>query len=317
MRASSPFLQIHAFVADHPEVCHGTAMLYGYLNSYSYSYGFAYASNKRLSELCRCSERTIKYWLSTLDRLGFIKIFSKQVGLRRLRVIFTSMNFHCIPEDTDSLFYIEKEKSSKNVNEKKSVSQKMFAEGQSVAPAQGQSVALYIDKKKYIRKKEREKKESSAAASPHPSSQEKEKEERVYLAENVKIKKSELKVLEQRSGGQKSTIDAWVEKLSNWKHIKGFKGHQNDFKSLLGWAKDAVEEDKNRPADPAQRKIQNNQEFAKKLESLDTHRVRITSQYVEFIHSPSYSTYIGFNENGFREQVINTLRKMNLPTGGL
>jgi len=99
MSEHNAFLIVPALVANHPEIDDSTAIFFGRLNALSNQNGHCYASDKYLSEICKCGDRVITDRLKKLRDLGFIRINSKKNGLRWERKIWTLNNYSYMTED--------------------------------------------------------------------------------------------------------------------------------------------------------------------------------------------------------------------------
>jgi hypothetical protein len=153
---------------------------------------------------------------------------------------------------------------------------------------------------------------------PKPPKKKKEVEEKVEVAPHVFLTPSQENALKTRLNGQNIELKDLYTKLSDWKIGKQNFGSKSDYLTIIRWVIDAVRADKN---GSSKQNKENNIEFSKKIaekfpEKIKSGDIYIGYKYVDFVFGQRVEQ-VGFEENGFREQCINCLRKMNLAIDGL
>jgi len=155
------------------------------------------------------------------------------------------------------------------------------------------------------------------AAPPNPKKK-KEVEEKIEVAPHVFLTPSQENALKTRLNGQNIELKALYLKLSDWKIGKQNFRSKSDYLTIVNWVIDAVRADKQGSSKPIK---ENNIEFCKKIaerfpEKIKSGDIYVGYKYVDFNFGQRIEQ-VGFEENGFKEQCINLLRKMNLPVDGL
>lgn len=146
-----------------------------------------------------------------------------------------------------------------------------------------------------------------------PSSKRVEKKE---VARFVKVTKVQEEELLKRAQGSPDLVQSWYDFLSTWKVGKGIEDRGNDYGSILRWVIKAVSEEQAKPK-PEDRKKENRLFALKVKTKFHFHPdIRNERNHMDFSRG-MYSKIISYEENGFKDQVLNEIRKMNLPTDGL
>jgi len=174
-------------------------------------------------------------------------------------------------------------------------------------------------------KREEEKASPSGSLPPSFPKRHKIKEERREVATRVWITPSQEEHLQKLAQGQEDLVRAWYERLSRFKISKGIEGGPKDFNALCGWVREAVAEDRATgrvfKASLNAISLEENEKLANKVKKRHgwSHlgNVHIGHNYIEFVHGINNIISIKFSDKGFREQVINNLRKLNLSVEGL
>lgn len=160
------------------------------------------------------------------------------------------------------------------------------------------------------------KEQERKATPPPPPSRIKIKEEKKEMAERVLITQSQHENLLKKLGNDPEKLKACYEKLSIWKIGKQIMGG-TDYRSILNWVIKAVEEDASKPK-PLDYESMNKTLVLKISERYNNHPdISVGYNYIEFNFGALNRPHLKFSDHGFREQVLNNLRKMNLPTQGL
>jgi phage replication O-like protein O len=144
-------------------------------------------------------------------------------------------------------------------------------------------------------------------------------EKKKEVAPRVFVSESQQADLLKKVQEDKEKLVKCYDKLSTWKIGKMIEGGSNDYSAIVKWVIDAVRKDetKKKEADPSEV----NKKFAQRVAEKYPHLVKslelqVGRQGIEFTKG-QYYLLIKYEENGFREQVINKLRKMNLKIDGL
>jgi phage replication O-like protein O len=143
------------------------------------------------------------------------------------------------------------------------------------------------------------------------SSKKKPKEEKHQVAENVFLTPSQQQSLLQRLESNTDKLKACYDKLSVWKIAKG-QTNINDYLNIIRWVIKAVEEDLSKPKAVDKEALDKSlaEKISKKYPGHPD--ISIGHNYIEFNFGPMNRPHIKFGDGGFREQVLNNLRKMHL-----
>lgn len=162
----------------------------------------------------------------------------------------------------------------------------------------------YTKKQKTKEQKEERERESAAPPTPTPP----------FKFKRVKIDSQKYENLKKEFG--ESKIKEMIDRLDEYADINPtrFKQYACHGTVIRKWIRDDVSKAKT----TAQTIVPNNMDWAQKLREKFSHRndVQVTAEGVVFSGANSH-IFISFRENGFKEQILNRLRKMNLPVEGL
>jgi hypothetical protein len=108
--------------------------------------------------------------------------------------------------------------------------------------------------------------------------------------------------------GSEKEVEKYYEEISRWKLREGIEGG-DDYKTILKWTIRKKNDTKS---------FKDSEDIAKKLmDKFPSERNILHGyNYIEFLFGQTVSRVL-FSDNAFKEQVINNLRKMNLPIEGL
>ena len=183
-----------------------------------------------------------------------------------------------------------------------------------------------ILKLKILKKEKRGEWGGSAAPPPlHPLPKAKKnlKEVMEEKADRVFITASQHASLLKKANLDEAVVQSWYDKLSSWKIGKSIDGGKSDYQSIVKWVIDAVKENFTSTISYKNKESSLNESLVKTIEKkfesyVRSNAIAIGSNYIEFSYSAAVpSVMIRFTDHGFREQVLNNLRKMRLPTDGL
>lgn len=179
-------------------------------------------------------------------------------------------------------------------------------------------------------KKEQEsisKKEQDTGRTPDPlspssfspkKSRKKIPEEKQELAERVLITPSQHAALLKRAGGDEALVTSWYERLSTWKIDKEIFDGKGDFGAIIKWVIDAVKKDRGSSGVAKENRIDIDKKLALEVQKRCPRKIEIERDSIRFSSGGAHAdTYINFGDKGFREQVLNMLRKWQLSTDGL
>lgn len=140
------------------------------------------------------------------------------------------------------------------------------------------------------------------------------REKKEEKAPRVLITPSQHDSLLKRAQGDKQLLESWYEELSAWKIGKEIYGGANDYRAIINWVIDAVEKKGDSPKASKEKNLDADRKFAKKVENkfpqlVQSGEICVGNGYIEFILGRE-SDHIRFGEGGFRDRVLNRLRKM-------
>lgn len=145
------------------------------------------------------------------------------------------------------------------------------------------------------------------------------KEEKKEVCDRVWISKSQHENLMKRANGDVNLVKQWYDRLSTWKVGKEIYNGKNDFQSITNWVIDAVKDTPMSSAQAKEIKVDRSKELAEKIRTKFPNHpdIDISSTYIGFKYGPMKYDTVNYSDNGFEEQILNHLRKMNLSTDGL
>lgn len=259
------------------ELSLGAKILYGELTALSHKEGYSWATNRYFAELYDTCAKTISRWISSLAEAGFIRVELLLENQQQRRRIWISRG---VDKNVPT-------PPDKNVPYNNTSINKEYPPN----PQKG--------------------------ARPKP--RKKIPEEKKEVLPNVWLSSSQIEDIVQTSGSEAMAELCYVE-LRRWKLNKGIQGGANDYKAIVDWVIPKVKEKNPSGASGIAKGVTPDEDLVKKIESkfpkLVGSSIKTGYNYIEFdmgMHSP----HLKFGENGFREQVLNNLRKMNLPIEGL
>lgn len=132
----------------------------------------------------------------------------------------------------------------------------------------------------------------------------------------VKMKKEEYAVLVSTYG--EPLIKAMIEEMNDYLLATEKPPYKNYPAAIRQWIRKREKISQNNPYAKGSTLVED-VELVNKIHRKYSHRNDITfgSSYIEFNFGPLNVPHIKFGDKGFREQVLNNLRKMNLPIEGL
>lgn len=139
----------------------------------------------------------------------------------------------------------------------------------------------------------------------------KQKKEKIEVAKEVFLTSDQQQSLLEKLANDCVKLKACYDKLSVWKIGKGHT-NINDYRNIINWVIKAVEEDLAKPK-PEDKQMAD-KALAEKIAKKYPHNsdISVGSNYIEFNFGPMNRPYIKFGDGGFKEQVLNNLKKMNL-----
>lgn len=286
---------IPSYIADHQDIDSATALLFGRLNALSNKEGYCFASDEYLAECSKCKIRVISDRLRVLKELGYIKVFTKKIGVIWDRKIYTCNNYSVVPNDepddfeniiTNSTETPIKEISTKRTNVR----------------LEPHKRAEYKNKKeKDKNKKEKiEKKESSATASPP----------KVFLKyKEIEIEEEALNELVGKYGDDyiRDKLDAIIDHQAS-KKVKYY-----DYAATVrSWIRRDEEFKAGKPASK-EKQAENDLEFLEKVNStfrweLEGTGVHIGPNYFQVLSGNFQHAYLTVGDKNFQSDVIHHLR---------
>lgn len=147
------------------------------------------------------------------------------------------------------------------------------------------------------------------------------KEEKKERAPRITLTDSQHEDLLKRAKGDTSLVEKWYDKLSCWKISKEIHNRSNDYAAIVKWVIDAVMESQVLGTGSKVDRVEEDRKIAQKVIEKFPHLAEISLSIhpasIEFRRGASNSVYVNFGDNGFKEQVLSNLRKMNLSLEGL
>lgn len=145
------------------------------------------------------------------------------------------------------------------------------------------------------------------------------REDKEEKCPRVWIAPSQEQDLLRRLNGDQKKLTACYEKLSGWKFEKMIDGGKNDYGAIIKWVIEAVERDVSQGKTSAIQQIESDKELIDKVRNKfpNENRIHHGYNYIAFDFGPQNYIIIKIGENGFRENLINQLRKMNITTEDL
>lgn len=147
------------------------------------------------------------------------------------------------------------------------------------------------------------------------------KEEKKEVAKDVWLTPRQLEDLQDRiKGDPRITLPMLFQRLSKWKIGKSLTGG-NDYRCIINWVIRAVIEDQDKPRNPGKvetTQYKDNKLIAEKVEAYHPGHtdIEVMGNSIVFFYPNEEVAYITFSDHGFREQVVNNLRRKNLSTMG-
>lgn len=139
-------------------------------------------------------------------------------------------------------------------------------------------------------------------------------EQKKQVALEVFVTQKQEDILLDKLKGNQEMLKAVYEKLSNWKIGKGISGGKNDYKSLVDWCIGQVVEDFSLGKRPGVSRMEEDKKLAEQVKEkfkIDRN-IEIGYNYLTFHFGPTRCDEIKFGESGFKERIMNNLRKMGL-----
>lgn len=252
--------------------------LFAIIKGLTKAHGYCYATNEYLSECMDSCETSIKKWLRLLKQEGFIEILSEKRGIHWQRHIYLGVKLNKFLRRSPEC-------------------------PPGVATATGGEAPPRLHINKYtIRDIE--------TNTPPPTS--------VCVFQSfgkyVKLEEKELKTLIDKHG--EPLVMSIIDKINDYIASKG-KPYKDYAATIRNWIRNAQEKDKIIPKPEKDL----NQELLNKLKSkcaawFQNGEMREHPQGIEFVKGQFY-LLIKFTDFGFRDQLLNQLRKMGIDTGGI
>ena len=291
---SSP--SFYAIIPAHVRYCldleANAKLLYGEITALCSVEGYCWASNGYFAELYGVDTRTIQRWIESLKKLKFISVELKKMGIETQRKIWISQEI-----------------------------QKMFTTRQKCHPPHDKN-ATHINTSSNTISPIVPKGDVAISSQNSPEKDRKKiKEEKQEKADRVFLTQSQHESLLKKATGDESLVKSWYETLSTWKIGKEVFGGKNDYGAINNWVVDSVANRSDSPTVMKEKNLDKDKKLAKDVENKCPHLIRsgelcIGNGYIEFILGRE-TDHIKFGEGGFRERVLNRLRKMNQNLDGL
>lgn len=278
-------------------------LLYALLAALSNNLGYCYASNEWLAKKRNVDERTVRRRLESLENSGYIRNETTKKGMYWDRKIFLNHS-----------------RVSKNVCEGSNLS---GSSGQNCPDREVRSVHI-VREEEIVRKTPPPPPPlatlgSGSGVSPNSvpkkskkTFDKKERDTHVFLSEE-----EHQSLLEKLEGNEEKRTLCY-KKLSEWKIANPSYAPKSDYLAILKWVCNAVQEQKAKeaqksfPGDDAIRLVKKVEEsFPDKIDK----DIIIGYNYVEFRRLPE--AHFKFTDHGFKDCVLNCLRKMGLPVQNL
>jgi DNA-binding MarR family transcriptional regulator len=269
----------------------GSIRCYAIIRNLSKMNGYCFATNKYLSCLLNAGLSSIKRWIASLEEQGFIEIEHLPNFAQDQRRLFISDKFKKVL------------RRSKN----------------DLPPVQNCTTPSpkmgHIIEEEYKEDKLKETISPIVPKGDHPPRKSK-KEEKIQRATEVWTTPTQDEDIIRRCSQKRISSQACYDKLSAWKIGKSITGGKNDYKAIVDWVIEAVEKDKTNTG-----ALDKNKELAEKIIQqfplpVSKNHIQLQDKGFVFTYGREYE-FIEFTDFGFRDRVLNRLRKMNLVINNL
>lgn len=136
--------------------------------------------------------------------------------------------------------------------------------------------------------------------------------ESVGYGKFVRLTKEEFEELRELIGST-NTLSDLINEVNDYLASTGKKPYKDYAATIRNWWRRRQKE----PQNAKKGVFERNKELAQKIVATLKHReIELYPESIGFINHGGHSIFISFNDLAFREQVLNRLRKMNLPING-
>ena len=279
-----PKPNFYAIIPAHVRYCKelemGARLLYGEITALASIEGYSWATNRYFAELYDVDESTIKRWLNSLKDHGFIKTEVENNKFKTTRKIWLSQEI-----------------------------QKMFTKGQKCTPGGSEMNGGGFKNEPHINTSNitYEKEGDIGACAPAPE---------LFICDQVKMQKSRHEELCEKHSASK--VDEYIQRLNEYSQMKPkkFKEYGCHATVIENWIR-KDEKEKPRIQVKSLDQLNENVKLAKAIEVKFPEHVETMRDHIEFKTGPIQREFLKYNENGFRDQCFNILRKMNITPHGI
>jgi hypothetical protein len=252
--------------------------LFAIIKGLTRAHGYCYATNAYLAECMDATERSVQMWLKLLKTEGFIEIHTEKFGINWQRHIYLPNKF-----------------------------KKMFTKGNTVHPPTKYSSPPHEIQFTHISNKEISNKEINTPP-PAPVC--------VFLSfgKYVKVEETEYDTLVATHG--EPLVTSIIDQINDYIASKG-KPYKDYAATIRNWIRNSKQTTGTIPKPEKDL----NKELMEKVkirckDQFERREMREDAQGIEFVRG-QYNLLIKYTDFGFREQLLNQLRKMGIDTGGI
>ena len=258
-----------------------------------------FASNEYLADFLSVSERYVREMISKLKKLGLMKEVSFD---GRTRVIMALLP----PEDFDDEYPSDRNSSSSQTGTPVPPSPELQFREPTHSP--------YIYNKDENKEREEQAPEPSLkkSISIQKKKNKSDSEPKIPFGTYVTLKEGEYEELCKSM--PQELVDHYINKINNY--VANAKPYKDYAATVRQWHLSDLE--KNHIPFVNEKNNESNELFAQKVKKLNFNNdtVILGNAYIEFVYG-QHVDHIKFTDKGFKEQVINQLRKRNLNFKGL
>ncbi len=255
--------------------------LYAAIRGLTKTYGYCYATNAYLASAVKAGETTVKTWLSSLVKEGYLEIETNKNGIHWQRRIYISDKF------------------------KKSLRRSENG----LPPAQ--KWATPSPKSGYILEEELKEEELKEETPPTPSKGE---SELLSFGRFVKMAKEEYEKLSLEHGSD--VINDICEQINDHLASTGRKPYKDYPATIRNWLR-RRQNDPKIASKPKDGQIQRDEQLAHRIakeaiNSVNGRDIHVGPRYIEFAFGPTRVILVKFGDHGFLEQCKTNLLKMGI-----
>lgn len=290
---SGLYYVILSAVLEDTRLEHSEIVFYALLSGLATVQGYCFASDEYLAKRMRCKERTVRDWLLRLEKFGYIERETKKEGMLWDRKIFVHHGLS-----------------------KSSYERHPSAVRSGGAVPDREALQCRIVSKENIEGEETTPTPSKGMSASPPLV-------RLDFGKFVKLTKEEHEELCSKYGAK--NIALMIEEMNDYFSSTGKKPSKDYAATIRSWFRrrettsSPSPSSSRSPSQTGPSQAKENMRLAESVYQKYSHTgdIKLGSDYIEFLGGPNSYEQIKFSEHGFRERVLNKLRKWSWSLDGL